>query len=423
MSENKKRRDDHLAHFGVKGMRWGVRKEEETSGRKSSKESEPSPRNARAKKYEPPSRKSPSDHKTGAASLTEGEAAALRKAGYLKALDAQKTAAKNISPEQSAAMVAANEKKFAAKMNPSTKDSDSSSRKKADGADEELKVGGKKKLTPDQIALIAGGAAFIGAAGYFYWASQKTGKVANAGPVNPLAGHGPRVKAVNALPGLSNLKAKPGEPISPNEFMKRVAKSKDVQWGNGGFITKESFERPAFSLPAGTVFHRLSYVAENSFSSGGTYMTHSDDDWRRYLFGFGLLEKGGVDGKQHITSVAKKPINVPDLTTTLDVVKAAHKKHFNTEIDDARALQWYEGRSGGSWSPDGVTKDFIKELKSRGYSAIIDHMDVNVIGDSPLVVFADSDHFTPKRSSLLTNDHLKEAGEKLLELTNRRTKK
>lgn len=211
------------------------------------------------------------------------------------------------------------------------------------------------------------------------------------------------------------LKLLAGKPISLDQYTKAMQASKYASWSGGGYIKESSYLRPAFSLPAGHTFNRISTAAEKTFGDS-TYATHSISDFNRYIAGFSG-EKSGIPLK-HITFKATKEIKVPDLTTTLDSLETVLKKYSSDPISKEEVVRRYQGLSGGNWS-DKHALGLFSELRKRGFGAIVDEMDAGVIGETPLVIFSKAVK-PPKNAVPLTNSAMQRAKEALIELENRK---
>lgn len=333
--------EDFLEHYGVKGMKWGVRKETPTGGKGNRKKVSHSP----------------------------------NKEAYLNAIKKQKTPSK----EQQIKNLKASHLKAQEKLGKDPKESDS-----------------KSFPTRNQILTIGVGAAFVG--GVVLYA--KYGDVLTT--------------------------AKAGETLSSLKYNILTAQSQSSIWGKGSYVTKRSFDIPPKEFPKGHEFFRISMNSESTFEPA-TYAVPSIDDFNRYVNSFSkekgvdiskiaLLTKGNADeiGLHKITFKSKMPIKTPDLETRLDVVR----KVMLLGDDREEAIRQYNDWAGGSWdSPK--AKEFIKILKKRGYDAMVDDMDVGIIGEHPMVIFS-PEKFTAKVSEPIRTIDVKAAKSNLREISNRR---
>lgn len=343
-----------LEHHGVKGMHWGVRKEDESSSdRASSKEI--ANYNAKTK-------------------------------SYMAAADQIRDS--SVTPEQAAKNVSANATKFADKFAPSN--------------------GSKSRtLTPTEKKLLIGGVLGAGAIGGLYLAKKYgiSGEVAS--------------------------EFKPGDKLSIADFDRLRAQSLYASWGTNGYVTKESFARPAFELPVGHTLHRLSAEAETQFGNSfgnGTYATHSLDDFNRYAVGFGRTEGPLLDptALHHVSWQLTKPVKVPALTDVLGTVREVLAEEHGLgghEISDKEVVEAYGKWSGGTWKEGtgyGGGGKLLEALKKKGYGAIVDEQDAGILGESPLLFF-DTSSAGPKSSTQLTEAVARSARENLTEMHNRKT--
>lgn len=204
-----------------------------------------------------------------------------------------------------------------------------------------------------------------------------------------------------------------GKHVSSDLFEKFAAKSVSKTWVGDGYIQPSSFNRSGFTLPAGHTFYRLSHDAEKSFGEI-TYATHSLVDRDRYLSG-----APGVSVKNLITFKSTKPVKIPHLTTVLDSLKEVMETSpHEAKILDTDVINEYNMLSGGRWNTD-RGHALIRNLASKGYGGIVDEMDAGVFGDSPLVLFGDN--FTSKVITPLTGSGIRErAMENIVELSSRK---
>lgn len=359
---------EDFRHYGVKGMKWGVRRDRDSSGSSS--------------------RKKGSDSSE-----------------WKKAAEEVSKETGKLSPAQKAKNLAEAEAKFDAKFDDNSAKSSNVKSKKVE-------------ITPNKVivgAYAAAGAAFVGyaIADYYIQKSwhEKTSKSGIDFSYTP-------AKSLELL-------FRPGEPVSAKDYMTLVKQSKTTVWGGGPvkYFTKSALEREDFTLPLGHTFHRLSRAAEEGFGNAGTYSTIDLADFSRYVFGFGKLEKGKTAGLQHITFQATKEIKIASAKTQLEAMRAALKASGSPYASDPNfALRILANQTGGKWMFDNPeVKGFFAQLKAMGYSGIIDEMDSGVIGEAPVVLF-DHDSFGAKAASVLTSADVKRFASQITEISNRKDK-
>jgi hypothetical protein len=346
-----------LAHHGVKGMHWGVVHEPETTGRATSK-----------KQTIPSKNPNPSP------------------ASEVKRKEAYKAAKPPpLTKKQAAEKLEKSKEAHLAKLEPSVAD------------------GSSKKLSPEQkatlkkvgiglgvVAVVAGGA---------YLATR---------------GRGGSGVDQEALAKIGAYKELAGKPIHPDAFKANIKHSIEHSWASPSYLTDASFDRPAFTLPAGHTFHRLSTTAEDSFKSY-TYSTHNIADFNRYVTHFRGEKSSALQATlHHVSWTTEQPVHVPTLTTTLETLKEVIG---DKNLTDKGARIQYEAVAGGGW--DGpVASRLISALKKKGYGALVDEMDSGIVGESPIVLFAE--HMSSKTAVPLTEQAIKAAENALTEITNRK---
>lgn len=361
-----------LEHHGVKGMRWGVRNEDDSGGGRSSKTpQELAEHNAQTKDYMAAARKTQQPR-----SLAEAQA------NWAKSQD-----------------------KFAAKFEPIG--SPKSAPVKTSGGMIEAQGPPKQpRLTPGQKkALIFAGGAVVAIGGAY-----------------ALKRSGVNFNVVDTAMEKSHLQLA-GKPIKPNAFQSFVGHSQSKTWmGSTGYLTDKAFARPEFELPAGNTFFRLTTRAETEFGPVN-YVTHSLDDFNRYVAGF--RHELGLNPDLHkVSFTSTKPIKVPDLNTVLGTLKGVLEEEAKDPSSFYHGMSFsshnvaleYNSMSGGSWDA-GAGKKLISALKSKGFGALVDEMDAGVIGETPLVFFG-TDSATPKTSVPFSSKAVKQAEAMLKEISN-----
>jgi hypothetical protein len=348
-----------LAHHGVKGMHWGIRKKDESSGSRPKKSPEETANENRNTKE------------------------------YMAAAD--KARRKKVTPAQAKKNLADNHTKFLSKFEASEDDS-------------------KKGLSPEQKAALkkaAVGVAVVGTLAALAYYGNKQGVFDKFKPDG------------GVLYNPDTIKGMSGKPVSVAQYRHNVSMSTASTWRQGagaGYITKESFARPEVTLSAGHTFHRISKSAESSFSKF-TYSTTSTEDFNRYATSFAGIPHNYTEALHHVTWSTTKDFKVPSLHTVLETAHEVLKSE--SDLPDSMktreyALKWYTALNGSSWNTQRADTLF-SALKEKGYSAIVDEMDHGVQGDLPLVIF-NTEGLTSKVSKVMSNKDLKNAQSSVTEL-------
>lgn len=348
-----------LEHHGVKGMKWGVRKEEDGAGSNFGRTIPPT---------------NPTEHN------------AQNKA-YLSAAAAIQ--AKPVSVAQQIANLKTNRELFVKKFESSEAEGFSQAPAKSASPGAVAKAREKwHNLDPEtkQNLIIVGvtGAAVAGIIGYGLYANHY------ALPTTAMFDNS----------GLGN--AKPGGKIGLGAFIHHIDQSQMATMSTENFFRPESFARPAFELPAGHNFMRISAAAEKTFGQA-TYCSASPDDYNRYACALGVQ---GI--KRHLVEFqATKAIKVPALSDVLHTVREQMGRDYGisdlSKISDADVLDRYKSISHQQWRGQ-ESLNLIRSLKAKGYGAIVDEMDAGVFSERPLVLF--SSNVTPKRGRVLTRKDL-----------------
>jgi len=397
--------EDVLAHHGVKGMHWGVRKERDSSSSGGSSSSRGSDYDAAKKAYMDvaPIKRSTSEaskafsenqqkflDKFNAARQTKKEESISKLKVKAADLDTQISSLKKENKDL------ANTKGISAALTKSAnRQIITDYTKQRDAILKTVDAKERGKLTPTQKKLLIGAAVAGGLLAYSAYTQRSMSKLA-------------------------------GLPVTPEQFKSFTTMSKTKTWGFSGYIQESSFAREEFTINAGETFHRLSSTAENGIRPG-SYVTCTTDDFNRYVTAF----RHEVVGSElhHITFTATKPIRVPDLTTTLETLRETMEER-GMPTTSAKVRSQYQFLSGGKWAegynlgkdgsgPTHITGDFMKKLMEKGYGAFVDEMDAGVIGDKPLV-FLDAPSVTSHATKLMTKTDIKSAESQLKELTSRK---
>lgn len=355
--------DNFLAHYGKKGMKWGVVNDDDTpSSKRSSKD----------------------EVKTSSDGMS-------------------KAAAKYYKNKTDAELNADGKKKLQAKADkvfPHTKDS------KVDGEDPtagDLKEG---RLSRNQkIALGVGGAVALGALAYY--GNQKL----NAKQPSPFTINTPNPPVESLLnrtstrvdPRASKIDSHRREMdalFGPEENRGDYPERRSATF-HAGLRSGKAFDRPEFTIPQSTTFQRLSNHAETGEGySKGAYATFLKNDNRSY----GSSEEFGRY-RQTLTFQPTKEVRVPSTRTVLEVLKQDRSTASRQLTDDETIEIYHREVAGGDWqSPS--NQRLMSALKSRGYSAVVDDADAGGMGDLPVVFFGETKRVvaTPRTTEQIMDD-------------------
>lgn len=370
-----------LKHYGVKGMRWGVRR------------FQPYSKGSRRKGKElGKSRRSNSKESKG----------------FNKALS--KINNRKISSKEKARNLQDSMEKSLSKFEESSKDTNNSHKKKG------LTDGQKKALK------IAAGAAVVAALSVVAYKNRDNIKSLIDKGIDKVTKIDTSGKLTSSDVNMSVIK--PGESVSTADFNKRVKESVSRLWSSKNYLTDEVMNREGITLPSGKQFNRLSKAAESTFSET-TFATSTMDDFNRYVSGFREELKG--DSLFHVTFKAKKDIKVPDTKTVMNTLEEVMKEgkysyakqaYVPQKVTKEKVVNTFNKLAGSSYTDDIGTR-LMDKLRKKGFSAIVDEMDQGVIGDMPLLII-DPEAFTAKVANALSEADIRQAESLLKELTNRR---
>lgn len=359
--------DVYLEHFGVKGMRWGVRNQRQKTGYSGSK----------------------SGH-----------------AGSLKS---------GLSPKQKQKNLADSNKKFADKWGGLQFPESKSSSGSLDFTKTPTHISTAWHPTEEQKHIAEIGAAALVAGGVLFAVREKRLKDIRevSALAKPFSAEDYSKTASKFLPSFVD-DVKPGQNVSASSYMGACTGSKLRSWSSG-YVNAESFAQKEMEFPAGHTFRRFSKTAESSFKDG-TYCVSNDADFNRYVTMFGA----GEGGSRHVISFdAKQKIRIPDLHTTLETLRVEMQKQSAHVVTPDEVLQKYKVMSGGVWSKFGLEGKLIGSLKKQGYHGVVDQMDAGVLGESPLTLF-DSSALGAKTSKPFTALMVQHAYKGLTEIANRK---
>lgn len=342
--------DDFLEHYGIKGMRWGVRRSDDQIGRAKAKgESESTGSSAKAASSGAPKSSKPKESGGDAMRQALGEFYANKSPAELKAEGQRKLNAQaNQSFPHSGKKGSPSPKSASAEMgdNPSVDD---------------IKSGRLSKK--QKVALGVGGAVAIGVLAYY--GNQK---------LNP------------------NSSRRVGQRTQDRELASlfgdaMAARPKNNQAGDfyAGLTSGKAMDRPGFTIPKSTVFQRLSNHPETGEGySNGAYATFLTNDKKIY----GSSMEFGY--KQYTVKFnPSDDVRVPSTKTVLETLAAVGRNGDPSKpLTPKEAVSTYHALSGGGWKDD-ISVGLINSLKKQGYSALVDDMDAGYLGDLPMVFFGE----------------------------------
>ena len=340
--------DEFLSHYGRKGMKWGVIRDDDqlsraSSGSKTSTESKSKPKESSVESF-----------KQASASLnTSTKKEQLQKEGPAK----QKAKAEIEFPHSTKGV-----------PKDPTKDPVS-----------DLKEGGLSRN--QKIALGVGGA--IAVAGLAYYGNKHLGNI----KAQEALLQAERIKRLKDLPDpVGDAQRKKQDAEMSALFGPNMVPRPDDNRAYGyyaGFQNNRMFDRPEFTIPKSTMFQRLSSQPETGEGySKGTYASFLPNDNKRY----GTSEEFGK--KPYVVNFqAKDDIRVPAVSTVLKTMKDLGDPD-GIPMSDKDAVNWYRGMSGANWN-NAYGQKIIGSLKNQGYSAMVDDMDAGFVGDLPVVFFGE----------------------------------
>lgn len=375
--------DDFLAHYGVKGMRWGVRRKD-PSGGSSSGTSSVSPMEAAAK-----AKSSAPKSSTPAPSKKDAAAAAKVMHDFAES--------KGASPME-----------MAAKYGPASAQAKYPKRPLNSGLVEPpgppTPVVDDRNFYQRHKTAINTGAVVVGA-GLAIYGANKYGSVRAQRAYD----RNPTYENTMALAKRS----KKGLLKDYND--KAMAKQ-------GSDIDPDKLGTTPVNLKAGSIVRRISTENESSVRPGGFYASFDDDDVNRYKAILPTYWKqwGMPNVNGYVVNLkANKDVKAPSAREAYDIYANLLKNNadYRSEIDpfnvfpdvDALARKTYPAAAGAWINNDApLTKMYFDEVKRRGYNALIDQNDAGSLSKTPMR-FLDGSMFDLQPANPLTEKAIAEA--------------
>jgi hypothetical protein len=392
--------EEALAHYGVKGMRWGVRKKDETAGETGgiSEKRQAKASAARVQLSEVERRKKEMDEL--------GITSPHMREQYGKALD---------QSDRMFAFMYGQSKESALRQQMSFADQKA---KTLETRAEQLESG---RLTSNQKKAIVGGIAAAGVLAYVGYASYST---------------------------VQDRKGVTGEILKKNEFFQRYEQSTN----NSLRMTKQKYESMSTEkvrVPKGTVFQRMTAHADEKLSEGRMYVTHTQADADRYQGIYGpALRARTKSMKLHVTKMrADVDIVSPsekdrvsmyldllkDPTSGKDFRKSAQKliglddgvgifsplPGHNRMSDEDFGLSTYRLFASHMYKDQPASHAYFRAVKDAGYNALLDDNDRGQLSDSPMILLNAAGSMTKLGSERLTSRQERRSRNRLTELENR----
>lgn len=390
-----------LEHYGVKGMKWGVVNEKDTSSTRSN------------------SRKS------------ESKLTPIKKAGTKSNLTTK-------------------EKEIDKKFDPDGRQSDrlknmygpESTKKSSESTSKPIVEDKRHGLTDGQkrALKIGAGVAIGGLVIYGGYKAHSEISIQRSLLKNQLMGEPLNKKAQKRV-----------ELLNPQKFGPENLKSfwnkyeaTQLKYHTEGLTPEQvaNFGKEAYHFKAGDIVKRVSTHKENEIRPNGFYAAYKSEDVERYKAAlpvfwpnWGIGADHNTEG--HIVSLrAKRDIKAPSDAETYNIFKSMLNDNImdSDGIGSSTVKSWLSdfdpdlqkipdeefsrkafGRFALKWidNDDPVTEHFMNKLKAAGYDAVPDLNDAGMLADKPMR-FIRGDLFEIAGHEKLTRDMISEAQEKIL---------
>jgi len=392
--------DNFLAHYGVKGMRWGKVKNDDTSSDSSKAETTLANNKQKAKKYY--DRAADSKRLISEMDSLGIQSPEMRRL-YGRAVDQSDRMFYLATGQTKSKVISEERSRLVRREAIATKDA---------AAKEQGKLSRGQKIA---IGGAAVGAGLLLAYGIYKY------------------------------PDIVTRNAEAGSAISVNNFMKRY--SKRAQEFGTTPLTKAAFDKLSdndVNVKAGTVFKRITAYPDEDLSKR-LYTTFTDADNDKYAGLYGPMLKMRTGAKTLYVSEMKmgesisSPSHKKRVQALIDILKE------NAPIDDGegeiRTSREWLAQMGGLFSPISIVDSsenlalkhyntfareivgsnplggaYLDKIKSQGYNALIDDNDASQLSDLPLILLDAAKTTSSRTATALTSDMEKAARKRLVEV-------
>ena len=217
-----------------------------------------------------------------------------------------------------------------------------------------------------------------------------------------------------------------GKKISESDFMKQYSNSvyRNLDNDFAGVLDDNDV-----IIPKGTTFKRMSANPETTLRKN-IYATFTEDDANRYK---AILPRHfnwiSEEKSYQIEMEAMGEVRAPSLKKRVEVFKEllatddSFKSFYGDEVCSRayeRGHEEYAKFAQLSAGRNKIGNIYFNKLKEMGYNAWVDDNDRGMLSDTPLVLFNDDGFIKRVKANELSKDDIREALDNLKEISNRR---
>lgn len=218
-------------------------------------------------------------------------------------------------------------------------------------------------------------------------------------------------------------KATPGDSINSRVFTRRYVESAEQYMGKR-IPSYDALDDHDIAIPKGTVFSRLTAYKDEDME-GRLYTTFTEDDNNKYrgIYGAALRQRTG-----------KRELFVSEMKMGESVRSPSHRKRVEIYADLRReiagdpdtpafrkyhsdlALHHYNNFARQLVSKSEISDRYFKMVEDRGYNAILDDNDAGQLSDLPMILLRPKSMVTSREFKPLTPKLEKEARKNFKEI-------